>query len=113
MPLFFIGDEHAWQDLGGGVERKVLSWSDELMAVAVRFVKGGVGAPHAHDGHTQIGYIASGSFDVIVGAEKRVLKAGDSYLAEKNVLHGVVALEDGSVLIDVFTPKRADFLPTK
>ncbi len=113
MPPFFIGDEHEWQDLGDGVERKVLSWSDELMAVAVRFTKGAVGTPHAHDGHTQIGYIAAGSFDVVVGSEKRVLKAGDSYLAEKNVLHGVVALEEQSVLIDVFTPKRADFLPAK
>jgi hypothetical protein len=25
-------------------------------------------------------------------------------------MHGVVSLEDGSVLIDAFSPKRADFL---
>jgi len=35
---------------------------------------------------------------------------GDTYYAKKNVLHGVVALEDDSVIIDAFTPPRADFL---
>jgi quercetin dioxygenase-like cupin family protein len=37
------------------------------------------------------------------------LKKGDSYYADKNVMHGVVALED-SVLLDGFTPMRKDFL---
>ncbi len=113
MPPFYISDEHEWQELGGGVKRKVMSWNDELMAVAVCFAKGAVGTPHAHDIHTQIGYIAAGSFEVVSGAEKRVLKAGDSYLAEKNVLHGAVALEEGSIILDIFTPKRDDFLPAK
>lgn len=111
MMPFFIGDEKEWQDLGGGVRRKVMLWNDDLMAVAVRFDKGAVGTPHAHDVHTQIGYIAAGSFEVVCGGGKRVLKAGDAYFAEKNVSHGAVALEDGSVIVDIFTPKRADFLP--
>lgn len=111
MSPFFMGDEKEWQDLGGGVGRKVMVWNDDLMAVAVRFAKGAVGTPHAHDIHTQIGYIAAGSFEVTAGAEKRVLKAGDAYFAEKNVLHGAVALEENSIIVDIFTPKRADFLP--
>ncbi len=110
MIPFFISDEHEWKDLGGGTERKVMIWNDDLMAVAVRFGKGAVGTPHEHDAHTQIGYIAAGSFEVVCGGEKRVLKAGDAYFAEKNVSHGAVALEAGSIIIDVFTPKRADFL---
>ncbi len=108
---FYFADKHEWQDLGGGLRRKVMSWNDDLMAVAVRFDKGAVGTPHAHDAHEQIGYIAAGSFEVVAGDAKHILKAGDSYLAEKNVTHGVVALEDGSVILDIFTPKRADFLP--
>ncbi len=111
MAKFFIGDETEWQDLGGGVRRKVMLWNDDLMAVAVRFEKGAVGTPHAHDIHTQIGYVAAGSFEATCGGEKRVVKAGDAYFAEKNVMHGAVALEDDSVIVDVFTPKRGDFLP--
>lgn len=111
MPAFHIAADHDWQDLGNGMQRKVMSWNDDLMAVAVRFAKGAVGAPHTHALHTQIGYIAAGSFEVTSGAEKRILKTGDSYLAEKNITHGAVALEDGSIILDIFTPKRADFLP--
>jgi hypothetical protein len=31
-------------------------------------------------------------------------------MAVKHEMHGVVSLEEGSVLIDTFSPKRADFL---
>ena len=111
MGPFFMNDEHEWQDLGKGVKRKVMLWNDEMMAVAVCFEKDAVGTAHSHDAHTQIGYIAAGSFEVVSGTEKRVLKAGDAYLAAKNVNHGAVALEPDSIILDIFTPLRADFLP--
>jgi quercetin dioxygenase-like cupin family protein len=41
--------------------------------------------------------------------EKKILKAGDSYLIKPDQIHGVVALED-SKLLDVFTPMREDFI---
>lgn len=47
---------------------------------------------------------------MLAGSDKRILKQGDSYYAAKNILHGVVALEDDSVIIDAFTPPREDFL---
>jgi quercetin dioxygenase-like cupin family protein len=110
MDAFFIGVEHQWEDLGGGMKRKIMSWTDNLMTVCVVFEKGAVGSVHSHDAHTQIAYIAAGSFEVTIGEDKRILRTGDTYLAEKNVLHGAVALEEESVIIDVFTPKRDDFL---
>lgn len=110
MKDFFINDETPWKDLGGGMKRKIMPWTDDLMAVYVRFDKGAVGKEHSHEAHTQIAYIAAGSFEANVGGEKKVLKAGDAYLAKKNVPHGAVALEEGSVIIDLFTPMRADFV---
>ena len=110
MGAFFINAEHQWEDLGGGMKRKVMLWTDNLMAVYVLFGKGAVGSLHSHDAHTQIAYIAAGSFEATIGEENRILRAGDAYLAKKNVPHGAVALEEGSVIIDVFTPKRDDFL---
>ncbi len=109
MKKFFIADSVPWTDLGGGVRRKIMPYADNLMAACVRFDKGAVGAAHAHDAHTQIAFIAAGSFEVTIGGETRVLKAGDGYLATKTVMHGAVALEEGSMIIDVFTPKRDDF----
>ena len=64
---------------------------------------------HAHEGHEQVSYIVKGSFEVVVGEERKVVTAGDSFYAGINVPHGVVALED-SIILDVFTPLREDFL---
>lgn len=109
MDHFFMDDEHPWQELGGGLRRKIMPWTDDLMAVCMRFDKGAAAALHSHDVHTQITYIVEGRFEVEADGEKKILKAGDAFLSRKNVSHGVVALEDGAV-VDMFTPKRADFL---
>lgn len=113
MDPFFVNDALPWEELGGGVRRKIMPWTDELMGVYVHFDKGAIGTPHAHDVHTQIGFIAVGSFEVTLDGEKKVLKAGDAYLAKKSILHGAVSLEQGSVIVDVFTPKRDDFVTKK
>lgn len=90
--------------------RRVLVHGDALMLVEFRFKKGGVGAIHKHENHEQIGYVAQGSFEITVGDVKKIAAKGDSYYAGKGVAHGVVALEEDSVLIDTFTPVRKDFL---
>lgn len=91
------------------VSRKILGMGGSLMMAEVSFKKGGVGEVHAHEGHEQVSYIVKGSFEVVVGAEKKIVTAGDSFYAGLNVPHGVIALED-SVILDVFTPIREDFL---
>lgn len=110
MRTFFIDDETPWEELGSGIKRKVMSWSDELMMVCVHFDRGAVGVAHSHDQHDQIAYVAAGSFRVEIEGQSRILKAGDAYRAVKHEMHGAVALEDNSILIDSFSPKRVDFL---
>ena len=95
---------------GEKTTRRVLIHGPALMLVEFGFKKGGIGTPHKHEEHEQVGYVARGSFEITVDGVTRIAKAGDTYYAAKNVLHGVVALEDASVLIDSFTPPRADFL---
>ncbi|MDR7868489.1 MAG: cupin domain-containing protein [Sporomusaceae bacterium] len=91
--------------------RRVLVYGPSLMLVEFAFKKGGVGKMHKHEAHEQVGYVARGSFEITVGGETKIACEGDCYYADRNVLHGVVALEDDSVLIDTFTPIREDFLP--
>ncbi|WP_418577622.1 cupin domain-containing protein [Hungatella sp.] len=96
-------------DLGGGVVRKVLAYSENLMNVELKFEKGAIGSKHSHP-HEQIGYIISGSLLFQEeGKEDKVLVTGDSYYVEPNAVHGVVALED-TMLLDIFTPMRKDFV---
>ena len=96
-------------DLGGGVTRKVLSYSKNLMTVELHFDKGAVGAPHSHP-HEQIGEISSGRLVYQEdGCEDKILGTGDTYYVAPNVVHGVQILED-TKLLDIFTPMREDFV---
>lgn len=97
-----------WEKIDDKIQRKIMSFSNELMLVKVAFQEGGIGATHKHP-HLQISYVASGAFEVTIGRESRLLCAGDVYFVPSNVLHGAVCLEEG-VLIDVFNPLREDFL---
>jgi len=106
--MYVFGDNIEWETTGEGVRRKILGYDKNLMLLIVEFKKGAVGYIHKHY-HTQVSYIISGSFEVTIGNEKKIQKAGDCYFLPPDVEHGVVALEDSS-LIDVFTPHREDFL---
>jgi quercetin dioxygenase-like cupin family protein len=92
-----------------GAERRVLSHGGALMLVEFRF-KAGVLAPMHNHPHEQIGYVVSGALELFMeGREPVTLSAGDSYYVPPMVMHGVRILED-SVLVDAFTPHRADFV---
>jgi quercetin dioxygenase-like cupin family protein len=98
-----------YEEVGEGVERKILSRGGKLMSVEVKFEKGSIGAVHTHE-HEQISYVLNGSFEFIKGEEKFIINTGDTYYVESNIPHGVVALEEDSILLDIFTPQREDFL---
>lgn len=110
MALYFIDNEMPWEELGDGIRRKIVGHTPELMSVLVQFDKGAVGTPHAHDAHDQIAYVVSGSFECEIGGVKRVLRAGDAFIAPRLTRHGVVALEPASTLLDQFSPRRDDYL---
>lgn len=97
-----------WEDLGGGIKRKIMAHDEQMMIVKVAFEKGGVGAMHSHP-HTQASYVESGVFELTIGDEVKSLSKGDVYFVPSGIEHGAVCLEEG-VLIDVFTPRREDFL---
>ena len=109
---YFEGAAHAWEELGDGIRRKIVGHTPELMSVLVQFDQGAVGTPHAHDAHDQIAYCLAGSFDCEVGGVRKVLRAGDAFIAARLTRHGVVALEPGSLLLDQFSPRRDDYLST-
>lgn len=106
---FFINDNTNWEDVDSGIKRKILPYTDNLMAVVVNFDKGAVGTVHSHEIHDQIAICLKGTFEVELAGEKRIIKVGDAFLASKGIPHGVVALEQDSQLLDTFNPHRQDF----
>lgn len=110
MNPYFLAAETPWTDLGDGIRRKIVAHTPQLMSVLVQFDQGAVGTPHAHDVHDQIAYVVSGAFECEIGGVKRVLHAGDAFCAPHLTMHGVVALEANSTLLDQFSPRREDYL---
>ena len=108
-PAFSPAASLVWEAMAPGVRRTLVAYNDDLLLVKVEFAAGAVGALHQHV-HSQISYVESGEFEVTVGGETRVLRAGDSFYAAPNVPHGVVARQAGA-LLDSFNPLREDFLP--
>jgi quercetin dioxygenase-like cupin family protein len=105
---FIFAAETPWQDAGGGAERQILGYNDDIMMVKVSFKKGQVGAMHSHP-HSQVTYVASGKFEFTVGDVTKIVEAGDALYKQPNIIHGCTCLEDG-ILIDCFNPMRETFL---
>ena len=106
---FQFGNEITWEDLGNGVQRQLFGHDDKLMLLKVKFDKGAIGTLHEHH-HSQATYVESGIFEMTIGNERKIIRKGDGYYVEPHTIHGIECLEAG-MLIDVFSPHRADFLP--
>ena len=96
------------RDLGGGVTRRVLAYSEGLMLVEVNFEAGGVGSVHTHP-HCQNTYVVSGRFRFTIDGEAVEVSKGDTIAFPPNIPHGTLCLEAGK-LIDCFAPMREDFI---
>ena len=106
--IFYKSNEGEWTELDQGMKRQIFGYDDKIMMVKIHFPKGAIGYEHSHL-HSQTTYVASGAFEVTIDGKTTILKAGDSFFVPSHKKHGVVNLEEG-VLIDVFSPKRDDFL---
>jgi len=91
-----------------GVTRRVLAHDDDMMLVEFSF-KAGVELPlHSHP-HKQISCVVSGKMEFTMGGEVFIMNPGDSMMISPDVTHGAKPLED-SVVVDIFSPARKDFL---
>ena len=106
-PLFAQPGEGKHTELAGSSRRVILDLP-ELMLVEFTFEKGGIGALHSHP-HLQTSYVAEGVFEVTIDGVTETIGKGGAYIVPSGLVHGVKALEAGT-LIDSFTPRRDDFL---
>ncbi|MBR2884366.1 MAG: cupin domain-containing protein [Clostridia bacterium] len=107
VPFVFY-NEREFEELGGGVKRKILAYGDSLMQVEVHFEEGSIGAMHSHP-HSQLTYVLSGEFEFTINGEKKIVKQGDTLYKTPNIEHGCVCLKKG-ILLDTFNPYREDFI---
>jgi len=113
--FFFDDDEFEQTDREGFRRRIIVGENLELWFWRIR--GGSEGSfLHNHDPHEQIGIIMRGVLDFRIGDpddhERRVLRAGDVYLAPPRVWHGDSTFigddEFGEVwILDIFAPPRS------
>jgi quercetin dioxygenase-like cupin family protein len=97
--------------IGEGIERQMVV-GDNLMICRLKIQPRVVTPVHSHE-HEQITMVERGRVLYIVDGVERVVSNGDVLHFPPNVPHGATMLDEEVVLVDVFTPKREDFLTSK
>jgi quercetin dioxygenase-like cupin family protein len=100
----------AWHEILPGVRRRILAHDGGVMMVLYRIAPGSTFALHTHP-HVQSGTVLQGGGKFRVGEETWELTEGSSYTVPSNVPHELLSDPSGpTVILDVFTPRREEFL---
>lgn len=105
---FLIGNQTPKEGVGEGITRQLFGYDDSILMARVEFEGGAIGAVHSHP-HSQVSYVESGEFDVVIDGVETRLGPGDSFYVHPHLEHGSLCVKAG-VVLDVFSPVRDDFL---
>jgi quercetin dioxygenase-like cupin family protein len=107
--MFYKKNSNNYKKAFRGVIYKTLAYGDKTSLGEFLLEKGYIIPNHNHP-HEQTGYMISGRMTFTIDGEKFIAKPGDSWCIPGNVEHSVEVQED-SVVIEVFSPPREDYLP--
>jgi unsaturated pyranuronate lyase len=97
------------EKIADGIERQMI-WGERIMICRLRFEPNVVTAVHSHQ-HEQITMVERGRVVFTTDGIQRTASAGDVLHFPSGLSHGATILDEGAVLIDIFSPLREDFLP--
>lgn len=92
-----------------GITRKTLVHGESTLMSVFHMAAGSQLPLHSHP-NEQTGYLISGHIQLFVEGELYDAHPGDSWCIHANVPHRAEIVDD-SVVIEVFSPVRADYLP--
>ena len=95
-------------EIWGDVVRARRIQGERITFAVVELAPNAVVPEHRHEAE-QLGIVITGETHFTVDGETRVLGPGGTWRILSNLPHDVVAGPEGAVLIDVFTPVRADW----
>lgn len=107
--MFVLHKNAPIQPVAQALDRRIMAYTQALMLVEMTMGKGAVGAMHTHP-HHQVDYVSEGAVDFTLGNETVRMGKGDSVYIPPNVPHGAVALEEHTILLDIFSPMRDEFI---
>jgi quercetin dioxygenase-like cupin family protein len=97
------------RELLPGVTLRTLAHGKRTLLAEVSMMRGAVIPEHRHP-QEQTGYLVSGRLEFSIDGAKLVAEPGSSWSLPADLPHGASALED-SVVVEVFSPVREDYLP--
>ncbi len=109
--MFTKKSDADYRELVDGVEMKTLAHGEKTLLAKFHLKKGAVIPMHGHP-HEQTGFMVSGKMRFTIGAEKFDCEPGDAWCIPGDAEHGVEVIAD-SVVVEVFSPVREDYLPGK
>ncbi len=92
-----------------GLTRRYLGHGERILGVEFVIAPGVAIPSHSHP-HEQAGYIVRGGGRLRISENWYHVSAGDSYAIEADVEHEFIA-EHETVVVDMFSPPREDYLP--
>ena len=107
--MFTKNDERESKPHLEGIKYKTLAFGERTSLSEFSLEKGSVIPRHRHP-HEQTGYVITGRMIFRIDDEQFEAEPGDSWNILSNVEHDVEVLED-TVVIEVFSPAREDYLP--
>jgi len=90
-----------------GVEMRVVS-GERMMMVFFAMKTGAEVPEHAHP-HEQMGTVIKGSVELTIGQETQKVSQGGAYLIPSGVTHRAKCLENGTEVLDIFSPPREEY----
>jgi len=106
--MFGIASRNGYKEIIPGISIKTLSYGENSLLVEFLLKKGSALPEHKHL-NEQTGYLVKGSIRLFIDGKSQVLHPGDSWTILSDVKHKAEILED-SVAIEVFSPRREDYI---
>jgi len=107
--MFCKNNSSGFRDVLEGVWFKTLVYGEKALLAEFKLSEGSTVPEHSHP-HEQTGYLISGHMRFFIEGKTIGVGPGDAWNIAGGIPHGVEVLDD-SVVIEVFSPKREDYLP--
>lgn len=103
-------DDGGYRQVLPGITMKTLAWGRATQLCKFHLQKGSLLPRHAHP-NEQTGIMLTGRMRFTIGDETVEVHPGDSWSIPAGLEHSAELLED-SVIIEVFSPVRPEYLPS-
>jgi quercetin dioxygenase-like cupin family protein len=83
-------------------------WGEKMLLSLLELAPGAEVPRHSHP-HEQAGIMLEGEMEFTIGAETRLVKAGDIFVIPGGVEHSVKVLDQPVRALDIFSPVREQY----